>query len=382
MGCPTLTGGDIFRRDGETYRQAAGRALVTAQRRGLSAIESCRTAARGGHVEPCDGCGHTRVWYNSCRTRQCPSGQSLARAAWIEDRTADLRDVPSLHVVLTVPHAIAAIAAQTQTVGDGILVRATAAPLRTSAADPRQLGAAIGGFAVLHTWGQTLMPPPHLPCVVPGGGACLVSFVDSCSKRYRRPSTPDSSTSLARFSPSPIRRALPRRASPRGRPTGGCLPNGPSPGPNTSWNTSAATRPAARSPTRGSSRWTTAPCASAQHHRAASPQTAQPMTLDAPDFLRRVLLHVLPSGFHRIRYYGWLGHRHRAPTLARGRPRLGTTAVPPIIGDTPPPSDPRDRSEALTGISRRRGPGCGAGHMTGTPSWLRGHLPPARPATS
>jgi hypothetical protein len=90
MDRPTLTVGDIFRRCGDAYRHAAGRALATAQRRVMTAIESCRTAVLGGHVEQCDCCGHTRVWYNSCRNRHCPSCQSLARAAWIEDRTADL----------------------------------------------------------------------------------------------------------------------------------------------------------------------------------------------------------------------------------------------------------------------------------------------------
>jgi len=170
MDRPTLTVGDIFRRYGEAYRHAAGRALATAQRRVMAAIESCRTAALGGHVEQCDHCGHSRVWYNSCRNRHCPTCQSLARAAWIEDRTADLLDTPYFHVVFTVPQAIAEIAAQNKAGVYGILFRATADTLRTIAADPRHLGAAIGFFAVLHTWGQTLMHHPHLHCVVPGGG--------------------------------------------------------------------------------------------------------------------------------------------------------------------------------------------------------------------
>jgi hypothetical protein len=170
MDRPTLTVADIVRRYGDAYRHAAGRALAMAQRRVMTAIESCRTAALGGHVEQCDRCGHTRVWYNSCRNRHCPSCQSLARAAWIEDRTADLLDTEYFHVVFTVPQAIAEIAAQNKAVVYGILFRATAATLRTIAADPHHLGAAIGLFAVLHTWGQTLLHHPHLHCVVPGGG--------------------------------------------------------------------------------------------------------------------------------------------------------------------------------------------------------------------
>jgi Putative transposase/Transposase zinc-binding domain len=170
MDRPTLTVGDIFRRYGEAYRRAADRVLSTAQRRVMTAIAACRTAALGGHVEQCDHCGHTRVWYNSCRNRHCPSCQSLARAAWIENRTADLLDCEYFHVVFTVPQAIAEIAAQNKAVVYGILFRATADTLRTIAADPRHLGAAIGFFAVLHTWGQTVMHHPHLHCVVPGGG--------------------------------------------------------------------------------------------------------------------------------------------------------------------------------------------------------------------
>jgi hypothetical protein len=166
MDRPTLTVADVFRRYGEAVRGG----LSTAQRRVMTAITSCRTAALGGHVEQRDHCGHARVWYNSCRNRHCPSCQALARAAWIEARTADLLDTEYFHVVFTVPQAIAAIAAQNKAVVYGILFRATADTLRTIAADPRHLGAAIGFVAVLHTWGQTLMHHPHLHCVVPGGG--------------------------------------------------------------------------------------------------------------------------------------------------------------------------------------------------------------------
>ena len=170
MERPTLTVGEIFRHYGDAYRHATDRTLSLAQRRVMTAIASCRTATLGGHVEQCDRCGHTRVWYNSCRNRHCPSCQSLARAAWIEDRTADLLDCEYFHGVFTVPQAIAEIAAQNRAVVYAILFRATAETLRTIAADPRHLGAALGFFAVLHTWGQTLLHHPHLHCVVPGGG--------------------------------------------------------------------------------------------------------------------------------------------------------------------------------------------------------------------
>ena len=165
-----LTVAEIFRRYGDTFRAEVGAALSTAQRRVMTAIEQCRTAALGGHVEQCDHCGHRRVWYNSCRNRHCPTCQSLARAAWLERRREDLLPTEYFHVVFTVPPAVAEIAAQNKAVVYGLLFRTVAETLRTIAADRRHLGAEIGFFAVLHTWGQTLVHHPHLHCVIPGGG--------------------------------------------------------------------------------------------------------------------------------------------------------------------------------------------------------------------
>ena len=136
----------------------------------LTAIERCRTAALGGHRDQCVRCGYEATSYCSCRNRHCPKCQSLARARWIEDRKAELLEVPCFHVVFTVPEEIAAITLQNKRVVYGILFRATAETLSTIAADPRHLGAEIGFFAVLHSWGQNLMFHPHLHCVVPGGG--------------------------------------------------------------------------------------------------------------------------------------------------------------------------------------------------------------------
>src|SRR5712692_1555248 len=126
MDRPTLTVAEVFRRHGAAYRDQVGSALSTAQRRVMTAIERCRTAALGGHVEQCDHCGHTRIWFNSCRDRHCPRCQSLARAAWIEARDADLLDTEYFHVVFTVPEQVAAIAYQNKTVVYSILFRAAA----------------------------------------------------------------------------------------------------------------------------------------------------------------------------------------------------------------------------------------------------------------
>ena len=161
---------DVFRRYGDSYREQHGASLSTAQRRTMSAIEICRTAALGGHVEQCDTCSHQRISYNSCRSRSCPKCQSLARAQWIEDRQAELLDTEYFHVVFTVPDEIAVIAYQNKVQVYDILFHAAAETLRTIALDPQHLGAEIGFFAILHTWGQNLSHHPHLHCVIPGGG--------------------------------------------------------------------------------------------------------------------------------------------------------------------------------------------------------------------
>ena len=163
----------------------------------MAAIEACRTAALGGHVERCEDCGETRIAYNSCRNRHCPKCQGLARAQWLADRQAELLPVPYFHLVFTLPAAIAAIALQNKAVVYDILFRAAAETVHTIAADPKHLGAAIGMTAVLHTWGQNLFHHPHVHCIVPGGGlspegrwiACRPGFflpVRVLSRLYRR----------------------------------------------------------------------------------------------------------------------------------------------------------------------------------------------------
>ena len=145
---------DVFRHFGPAFRDQNGASLSAARRRAMIAIEGCRTAALGGHVERCGDCGHQRVAYNSCRNRNCPKCQGLARAQWLADRQTELLDVPYFHVVFTVPDQIATIAFQNQTLVYDILFRAASETLHKIAADPKHLGAEIGFFGVLHTWGQ------------------------------------------------------------------------------------------------------------------------------------------------------------------------------------------------------------------------------------
>src|SRR3954465_2802634 len=161
---------DIFRCHGEAYRQGHAGHLGRAERRVMGAIEACRTAALGGHVERCAACGLIRIAYNSCRNRHCPKCQGPARAAWLAERQAELLPVPYFHVVFTLPAPAAEIAFQNKAAVYAILFRAAAETLSTIAADPNHLGAEIGFVALPHTWGQPLQHHPHVHCLVPGGG--------------------------------------------------------------------------------------------------------------------------------------------------------------------------------------------------------------------
>jgi hypothetical protein len=161
---------DVLGRHGEAFRRAHEGHLGRVERRVMAAIEACRTASLGGHVEACEDCGSVRIAYNSCRNRHCPKCQGAAREEWLAARRAELLDVPYFHVVFTVPAPIAAIAFQNKAAVYAILFSAAARAMTELAANPRRLGANIGFLAILHTWGQTLTHHPHVHCVVPGGG--------------------------------------------------------------------------------------------------------------------------------------------------------------------------------------------------------------------
>src|SRR6202045_120099 len=196
---PALEVADIFRRHGEAYRQAHARHFGRVERRVMAAVEACRTARLGGHVERCTECGLVRCAYNSCRNRHCPKCQGAARAEWLGARQAELLPVPYFHVVSTWPAPGAGTAFQNKERFYPILFRTPAETLRAIAADPKHLGAELGLVAVLHTWGQNLHHHPHVHCVVPGGGpslddtrwiACRPGFflpVRVLSRLFRRP---------------------------------------------------------------------------------------------------------------------------------------------------------------------------------------------------
>jgi hypothetical protein len=381
---PTLEVADIFRRYGDAYRRHFGVSSSTAQGRVMTAIETCRTAALGGHVEECDACGHQRIAYNSCANRHCPKCQSLARAAWIERRRAEILDCEYFHVVFTVPDDVAAIALQNKAQVYGILFRATAETLRTIAADPQHLGAEIGFFAVLHSWGQTLGHHPHLHCVVPGGGlspdgarwvACRPGFflpVRVLSRLFRRlflqhlQAAYDADTLRLVGALEVLRhRSAWTHALAAMRQTEWVVyAKRPFAGPQQVVDyVGRYTHRVAISNDRlldmegGQVRFTY------KDYRADPQQREKTMTLAATEFIRRFLLHVLPAGFHRIRYYGFLGARHRREKLARCRQLLGSTGPTTPLADATPPTDYRDRTTALTGISLRVCPTCHQGQM-------------------
>jgi len=382
MDRPRLEVADVFRRYGEAYRQQHAGSLSHAQLRVMSAIERCRTAALGGHIEQCDQCQFQRIAYNSCRDRHCPKCQSLARAQWIEDRQAELLDTQYFHVVFSLPEEIAAIAYQNKEVVYDILFRATSETLRTIAADPKHLGAEIGFFAVLHSWGQNLIFHPHLHCVVPGGGlspdgqrwiACrrrfflpvrLLScrfrrlFVESLEKAFDAGQLQFFSALEELRDRTAFRRLLGRVRSRKWV----VYAKKPFAGPQQVLDyVGRYTHRVAISNNRilnveggqVSFRYK-------DYHDGGQQKT---LTLSADEFIRRFLLHVLPEGFHRIRYYGFLGNRYRKEKLQQCRHLLGMILLQPGSSTEVAELDYRDRYQALTGSSLWECPACHRGRM-------------------
>jgi hypothetical protein len=311
---PAFEVADIFRRHGTAYRADHAGSLSLGQRRIMAAIEACRTAVLGGHIERCEDCGETRIAYNSCRNRHCPKCQGLARAQWLADRQAELPPVPYFHLVFTVPAPIARIALQNKAVVYDILFRVTAETVQSIAADPKHLGAAIGMTAVLHTWGQNLFHHPHVHCIVPGGGlspegrwiawrpasSCRSgrspAYTADCSwNGCGRPSMPGRWVSSESWPGSPSRRPSPPICDPYA-------------------GSNANSRLIALAGGQVRFRW--------KDYR--HPQRPKVMTLPVSEFIRRFLLHVLPDGFRRIRHFGFLANAHRRIKLAD--PRLARSA--------------------------------------------------------
>jgi hypothetical protein len=378
---PKIELADIIRQHGNTYCAQHEMSLSGTQRRVMRDITACRTAALGGHVEACDDCGQQRISYNSCRNRHCPKCQSLARAQWIEDRQAQLLPVPYFHVVFTLPEEIAALAYQNKAVVYNLLFAATADTLRTIAADPKHLGAEIGFFAVLHTWGQTLVHHPHLHCVVPGGGLsadgerwvpCRPGFflsVRVLSRFFRRRFLQLLEQSFDRgelkfFSALEALRdseEFRRYLEPTRQQEWVVYAKAPFAGPEQVLDyVGRYTHRVAISNNRLLDIEDGQVTFGYKDYRDSDAQKTMTLTADA--FIRRFLLHVLPPGFQRIRYYGFLGNRYRAQKLEQCRRLLHVSPTPPEKADDTS-TDYRDRYEALTGQSLHVCPVCRRGRM-------------------
>ena len=380
MDRPRLEVADVFRRYGAAYRQQHGASLSMAQRRVMTAIEVCRTAVLGGHLEQCDYCGHQRNAYNSCGDRHCPKCQSLARAQWLQDRQTELLNTQYFHVVFTLPQQIAAIAYQNKRELYGILFKATAETLLTIAADPKHLGAEIGFFAVLHTWGQNLLHHPHLHCVVPGGGlspdksqwiSCQVGFflpVQVLSRLFRRLFL---ERLLKAFDEGKLEffsslESLRDRSSfldylaPLREVEWVVYAKRPFAGPEQVLDyVGRYTHRVAISNNRLLDIAEGKVTFRYKDYRQNAQQKT--MTLEAGEFIRRFLLHVLPEGFQRIRYYGFLANRYRVEKLAHCRELLDMPAPEPPTFEAA--KDYRERYEELAGSSLRDCPVCHQGHM-------------------
>jgi hypothetical protein len=350
---------DILRTHQKDFLDRWNRVLSRHQRKALRDIRDCRTAALGGHLQECDQCGHRVILYNSCRNRHCPKCQATARARWLAQRQTELLPVPYFHVVFTLPQQIGLLALQNPKPIYNILFRAASQTLLETAAEPRLLGASIGFLAVLHTWGQNLHLHPHLHCVVPGGGispdgsrwiACRKSSfflpVGVLSRRFRtkflRQLGHAFRTGTLRFSgqlrplvePAAFQTLCEKAAQ-------------------IEWV--VYIKPPFGSPQRVLkylARYTHRVAISNHRLRSlengsvsfdwkdyADRSRTKTMTLDAVEFIRRFLLHVLPSGMVRIRQFGFLANRVRQPKLERCRALLAAP-LPPASADPDGRADP------------------------------------------
>jgi Putative transposase/Transposase zinc-binding domain len=341
---------DIFRSAGPAYRATHAGHLSLVQLKVMTAIETCRTAALGGHVEACTDCGHWRIAYCSCRNRHCPKCQGAAARIWLEAREADLLPVGYFHVVFTLPAEVAEIAFHNKAVLYDLLFRAASDTMTIIAADPKHLGARIGITAVLHTWGSAMTHHPHVHMIVPGGGispdgqrwvssrpAFLlpVRVLGSLFRRLflTRLMALHQAGKLASFgqlAPLADRRAFLSHLSPVRKKRWVVYAKPPFSGPEAVLAyLSRYTHRVAISNHRLISFDDAGVTFRYKDYRRSNEDRQQVMTLATDEFIRRFLLHVLPRGFHRIRHYGLLaGSAHKASIL-RARELLNVALPEP-----------------------------------------------------
>jgi putative transposase/transposase-like zinc-binding protein len=389
MGERRLEVADVFRTYEKEFFAKWGQVLGPHQRKAFEAIRDCRTAALGGHVEyveECDTCGHRIISYNSCRNRHCPKCQAMARAKWLAEREAELLPVAYFHVVFTLPQQIGGLALQNAREIYRILFRAASETLLSIAAESKRLGAAIGFLVVLHTWGQNLHLHPHLHCIVPGGGISPDGdgWIGCKKKSFLLP-VPVLRSRFRRLFLIYLRKAFQEgRLKFHGEMAGLARPAA----------FEALCQQVARikwvvfvKPPFGGPEQVLKYLARYTHRVAISNRRlvsmedgrvtfeykdyadrnrTKVMTLEATEFIRRFLLHILPSGFVRIRQFGFLANRARRKKLALCRALLGASAGPEK-------ATVLDREVKAAEQERKRCPACKIGRMI-----LIGIVPVAR----
>jgi Putative transposase/Transposase zinc-binding domain len=391
MAWPALEVADILRDHGPTWRNANRGHVSLGQLKVMSAIEACRTAALGGHLERCEDCAHTTIAYNSCRNRHCPKCQGAAARDWMADREAELLPVPYFHVVFTLPSAIGDIAYTNKAVIYDLLFKASSETLLTIAADPKHLGANIGMTAVLHTWGSAMTHHPHLHMIVPGGGlsvdrqhwiAAKPSFllpVFVLSKLFRRLML---EKLVAAHAAGKLNfygahahladaKAFAKVLAPLRKRRWFVYAKRPFAGPKAVLAYLARyTHRVAISNSRLIKADHKSVTFKVKNYRAKGHARYTTMTLDVAEFIRRFLIHVLPKGFHRIRHYGFLASATKAANLASAREKLNASV---------PHATTTDAAAADADAPMRHCPRCG-GRMHVIETFARGETPRHQPS--
>ena len=352
---PRLEVADVFRQYGGRFLCRWGHTASAAQRKALRDISACRTAALGGRVEECDSCAHRLIAFNSCRNRHCPKCQSTARDRWLAKQAEALLPVPYCHVVFTVPEALAVLGLHNQRRFYALLFRAISQTLLQIAADRRHLGARIGFLAVLHTWTQTLLAHPHVHCLVPAGGlAWDGSRWIHCRQKFFLPVRV-----LSRLFRGKLLAFL-RDAGAQGElRLSGPLTTLADPAKFDAWLDQLGKQEwvvYAKPPFGGPeqvlkylARYThrvaisngrlvslTQDRVSFRWRDSKDGKRLKVMSLEAVEFIRRLLLHILPPGFVKIRHFGFLANRNRAAalTLCREKLKAGTPTLPAAVAFT------------------------------------------------
>jgi hypothetical protein len=388
---PVLEVAEVIRQHGEAFRKRHGSGLSAKQRKALRDLAVCRTAALGGHVEHCLDCGHERIAYNSCRNRHCPKCQALARAHWLDRQAEHLLPVEYHHVVFTLPAEVGALALANPAALYDLLMRSAAATLRDVAANPRRLGAIPGVLMVLHTWGQNLHHHPHVHCVCTGGGlSCNASGDIDVSPSWRscRPGFFLPVRVLSRVFRGKFLAGLRGLLGSGQLLLPGCLAALADAHARAAWYATLLAKDwvvYAKRPFGGPAqvlkylaRYTHRVAISNsrllelrdgrvtfRYKDYADAQRPKTMTLDADEFLRRFVQHVLPGGFVKVRHYGLLANRHRAERLALCRRLLLVANVVALVPDA--------QATPIEPAQPRCCPHCGGTRL------LYAELPPAEP---